>query len=153
MADHRAARDSQPPFTPARVARPMSARPFLAFLMFSGLIGAAAPAAHHGSADYHVDREVTVTGVVREWRWTNPHTWVLLDARGPNGEMHRWSGEGPPLTWAIERGWSASTLRAGEEASLVMYPGRTATRSGLVRRIQRANGEVLVVSRPWLDGR
>ena len=36
----------------------------------------ASVSAHHGSADYHVDREVTVAGVVKEWRWSNPHTWA-----------------------------------------------------------------------------
>jgi hypothetical protein len=113
---------------------------------------AVAPAAHHGSADYHVDREVTVRGVVREWRWTNPHTWVYLDVRAPDGAVQGWSGEGPPLTWAAQRGWSAASLRAGEEVSLAMYPGRRDAQSGLVKRIQRANGEVLLVSRPWLDG-
>ena len=114
---------------------------------------AAAPLAHHGSADYHVDREVTVTGVVGEWRWTNPHTWVHLDVRTRDGTVQRWRGEGPPLMWAAQRGWSASTLRPGEAVSLVMYPGRHDAQSGLVKRIQRANGEILLVSRPWLDGR
>jgi hypothetical protein len=128
-------------------------KPFLTVLLLAAAATAVAPDAHHGSADYHVDREVTVTGVVREWRWTNPHTWVFLDARAPGGTLQQWSGEGPPLPWAAQRGWSASTLRAGEEVSVVMYPGRREARSGLVKRIQRANGEILLVSRPWLDGR
>ena len=106
-------------------------------------------AAHHGSADYDTDREVVVSGVVKEWRWTNPHTWVFLTATGSAAEV--WDGEGPPLTWAAQRGWSAATLRAGESVSLVMYPSKRNARAGLVKRIRRANGDVLDVSRPWLD--
>jgi hypothetical protein len=123
----------------------------------------AVPSAHHGSADYDVNREVTVTGTVREWRWTQPHTWVMLSrpGDGAGGQAARngasvvevWSGEGPPLTWATQRGWSASTLRAGETVSLVMYPSKREARAGLVKRIRRVDGEVLEVSRPWLDGR
>ena len=110
-----------------------------------------AAAAHHGSADYHVDREVTVTGRVREWRWSNPHTWVYLTVRKPDGTVEEWNGEGPPLTWATQRGWSATTLARGEEVTLVLYPSRREGTAGLVKRIRRASGETLRVSRPWLD--
>ena len=50
------------------------------------LVAAAAVHAHHGSADYHVDREITVAGVVREWKWAQPHTWVYLDVKQPSGD-------------------------------------------------------------------
>jgi hypothetical protein len=112
-----------------------------------GVGALAAPAlAHHGSAEYHVDREVVVAGTVKEWRWSNPHTRILLTAT--DGRV--WDGEGPPLSWAQERGWSGATLRAGETVSLVMYPSRTEAHSGLVKRIERKGG-ALDVSRPWLE--
>src|SRR5687768_13561017 len=85
------------------------------------LLLSASLSAHHGSADYDVEREVTVTGTVQEWRWMQPHTWVMLSARSATNAVDVWSGEGPPLTWATQRGWSAVTLRPGETVSLVMY--------------------------------
>ena len=106
--------------------------------------------AHHGSADYDTSREITVTGTVKEWRWTQPHTWVYITVASTNGGVEVWDGEGPPLTWAEQRKWSATTLRAGDSVSIVMYPSRRQTRSGLVKSIRRAGGEVLSVSRPWL---
>ena len=42
------------------------------------LVAVAGLHAHHGSADYHVDRDVTVTGTIKEWKFSNPHTWVYL---------------------------------------------------------------------------
>ena len=116
------------------------------------LVATAGLRAHHGSADYHVDREVTVSGVVTEWKWTNPHTWVHLDVKRPGGN-EAWNGEGPPLQWAAARGWSAGTLNAGETVRLVMYPSRRDPRSGLIKRIERDGSETLLVSRPWLDAR
>ena len=80
--------------------------------------------AHHGSADYHVDREVTVTGTVTEWKFSNPHTWVYLTVTRPGGGVEAWNGEGPPLQWASSRGWSNATLKIGETVRLVMYPSR-----------------------------
>jgi hypothetical protein len=112
---------------------------------------AAATSAHHGSADYHVDREQVVRGVVAEWRWSSPHTWIVVTVTTPDGRQETWEGEGPPLTWASGRGWSSTTLRTGETVALVMYPSRRRAHAGLVKRIDRANGEVLHVSRPWLD--
>jgi hypothetical protein len=115
------------------------------------VLGASARA-HHGSADYHVDREISVTGEVREWRWANPHTWVFLTVVTEDGVTEAWDGEGPPLAWAAQRGWSADTLRAGERVTLVMYPSRRSARSGLVKRIERESGPSLPVERPWLSG-
>jgi hypothetical protein len=110
-----------------------------------------AASAHHGSADYHVDREQVVRGVVAEWRWSSPHTWITLTVTAANGRTETWNGEGPPLTWASGRGWSNTTLRAGEAVALVLYPSRRDPHAGLVKRVERANGDVLHVSRPWLD--
>jgi hypothetical protein len=109
--------------------------------------------AHHGSADYHVDREVTIEGTIREWRWSSPHTWVFLSVTRADGRTERWNGEGPPLQWAESRGWSSVTLKPGETVRLVMYPSRREAHAGLIKRVTRAGGDDLVVSRPWLDGR
>jgi hypothetical protein len=114
-------------------------------------VSASAAIAHHGSAAYHTDREVAVAGRVAEWRWTQPHTWVILTAPRPGGGEDRWELEGPPLSWAQQRNWSAETLRAGESVQVIVYPARSEPRGGLIKRIVRANGETLPVSRPWLD--
>src|SRR5688572_1356430 len=117
------------------------------------LVAVAGLHAHHGSADYHVDRDVTVTGTIKEWRFSNPHTWVYLTVTRPGGGVEEWNGEGPPLQWASARGWSSGTLKAGETVRLVMYPSRRDPRSGLIKRIERDGSEAMLVSRPWLEGR
>jgi hypothetical protein len=126
----------------------MTRAPALLFI----LAMAAAAEAHHGSADYDVGREVAVDGIVKEWRWSSPHTWVFLTVTRSPGSTEEWSGEGPPLQWAESRGWSKATLKPGDTVRLVMYPSRRGANAGLVKRIERAGGD-LVVSRPWLDGR
>jgi Family of unknown function (DUF6152) len=109
-------------------------------------------AAHHGSADYDVGREVTITGTVKEFRWSNPHVWVYVTAQS-SGSAQEWNGEGPPLQWASSRGWSATTLQRGQVVRLIMYPSRREPRAGLIKRIERDGSEPLVVSRPWLGER
>jgi hypothetical protein len=48
--------------------------------------------AHHGNAAYE-NKTVTVKGVVTEWKWTNPHTFLKFDAKNEKGEMVHWIGE------------------------------------------------------------
>ena len=115
------------------------------------LLASTSLSAHHGSAEYQVDREVIVAGTVNEWRFSNPHTWVFLTVKGPSGKIDEWSGEGPPLQWASSRSWSETTLKTGETVRLVMYPSRRDPRGGLIKRIERDGRDPLVVSRPWLN--
>lgn len=123
----------------------------LRLVVVAALLAGAPVRGHHGSSAYDVTREVTVSGTVAEWQWTNPHVRVVIDVPGENGRVDVWDCEGPPLTWASERGWSGSTLRRGEKIALVMYPPKQNVRAGLIKRIERQDGEVLIVSRPWLD--
>jgi hypothetical protein len=129
----------------------MHMRP-LALVFLGCVLATATTTAHHGSSDYHVDREISVSGTVASFRWINPHLRIVLTVDG-DGRRQALDCEGPPLTWAAARGWSATTLRDGEQVTLVMYPAKQEGRGGLVKRIVRANGDALAVSRPWLDER
>jgi hypothetical protein len=134
------------------IIRPTSFRHRFTVALAASMLSAAAAAAHHGSAAYHTDREVTVRGRVTAWQWTQPHTAVVLAVPRPDGGEDRWELEGPPLSWARQRDWSAGTLRQGEAIEVVAYPSRSDAHAGLIKRIVRANGDVLPVSRPWLWG-
>ena len=134
------------------IFRPAFFRRVVTVALLAAVLSGMTAAAHHGAAAYHTDRDVTVRGRVAAWRWTQPHTGVTLISARPGGGDDRWELEGPPLSWAQQRGWSADTLRQGEAVEVVVYPSRSDAHSGLVKRIVRANGEVLPVSRPWLPG-
>jgi hypothetical protein len=145
--------DMQPSSNAARAGIHRAAALSLALVaVFLALVAVAGLQAHHGSADYHTDREVVVSGTVKEFRWANPHVWVYLTV-SKGSAMEEWNGEGPPLTWAQARGWSSATLKPGVRVRLVMYPSRSDARGGLIRRIERDGADALVVSRPWLDSR
>jgi hypothetical protein len=65
----------------------------------------AAPAlAHHSGAMFEEKKEVTLSGVVKEFQFTNPHSWLLVDVKGPDGKV---------TTWGFEAEGPSSMTRAG----------------------------------------
>ena len=62
------------------------------------LAGTALPVmAHHSAAMFDDKKEVTLTGTVKEFQYTNPHSWLLVDVKGPDGKITIWGfeAEGP----------------------------------------------------------
>lgn len=55
---------------------------------------ATAASAHHSGAMFDRSKEVTLSGVVKDWQWTNPHTWLLLDVVNEKGLTVEWGLEG-----------------------------------------------------------
>ena len=60
--------------------------------------------AHHSGAMFEEKKEVTLTGVVKEFQFTNPHSWLLVEVKGPNGKV---------TTWGFEAEGPSSMMRAG----------------------------------------
>ena len=75
-------------------------------LLFTLVAGATAvPAmAHHSGAMFEPTKEVTLSGTVKEFQFTNPHSWLLVDVKGPDGKV---------TTWGFEAEGPSSMTRAG----------------------------------------
>ena len=89
------------------------------------MLFSSASMAHHSFAMFDIDNRITLTGVVREFQWTNPHVliWVYVEE----------DGEDEPVTWAIEmtsvgnmrrEGWNRETLLPGDNVELLVNPLR-----------------------------
>lgn len=92
-------------------------------LLAMGCFGAAY--AHH-SNDYHFDRnvDVTVTGIVNQFRFINPHSRLIIDALGDNGEAITWDCEMGGANGLQRRGWSDEIFRPGEEITIQGFASR-----------------------------
>ena len=60
--------------------------------------------AHHSGAMFEEKKEVTLSGVVKEFQFTNPHSWLLVDVKGQDGKV---------TTWGFEAEGPSSMTRAG----------------------------------------
>ena len=95
------------------------------------VLSAAAPAAqaHHSYAMFDRSKTVTLTGVIRQFQWTNPHSWIQLTVPGEAG-TDEWSVEmGSPFE-LLRVGWTATTVKAGEKVTIQIHPVKDGTKGG-----------------------
>ena len=56
-----------------------------------GVVVCAIPAAaHHSFAMFDASQKVTVAGTVKEFQWTNPHSFILMMVRNRDGQVEKW---------------------------------------------------------------
>lgn len=90
----------------------------IAFPLIAVLVlGAGTLAAHHSTAAFDMTRGVTITGTVTEFRWANPHSYILMTAPDEDGVTRDWVVEIEALNLLRRNGWSKDTLKAGDEIS------------------------------------
>jgi hypothetical protein len=99
--------------------------------------------AHHSNSAFEVEKIIEIRGTVKEWRWTNPHTWIILTADDGHGGKTEWSAEGRPPGVLGRAGWTRNTLKAGDTVSIHCSPAKDGSKVCLVARVTLADGTVL----------
>jgi hypothetical protein len=122
-------------------------------LFVVALAGVASVAsAHHGSAiSYDLSKQVTVTGVVTEWVWKNPHCFVLFDVTDEQGKVVAWGAETHPTTFLVRNEvkgvpvpMSATSIKPGDRVTVTLFPSRVGSPRGLLAKLVDADGKVLL---------
>jgi Family of unknown function (DUF6152) len=74
--------------------------------------------AHHGGAQYDTKHAVTVTGMVTDFRFTNPHVQIHFDVKDETGNVEKWVAETASPQRLFSIGWNAKTLKAGDKITV-----------------------------------
>ena len=123
-------------------------RPQLAALLASGVLAAtgATAMAHHSFAMFDQEHPIEVEGIVQEFRYTNPHTYLLLEVKGPDGGTAVWNLEGQAPSLLSRDGWSSRTLKPGDQLRLMVEPLRSGAPGGTwnVNKIKFMDGRPIV---------
>ena len=113
----------------------------LLVLLVVGVLASAPAFGHHSFSMFDLTRRVTVTGVVVEVQWTNPHVWVYVDVPRSGG---------PPVRWGIEYtsvnhltrvvGMTRTTIKPGETIEFQVNPYADGTPGGRFQIMKLPNG-------------
>jgi hypothetical protein len=115
--------------------------PALAFV-----VAAAVPAvAHHSFAAFDMANQKTITGAVKQVDWTNPHIWIWIDVANDNGGSDTYGFEGMSPNYLARRGWTRTTLRAGDTMTVSYRPMKDGKKGGMFIRGTTAAGKVLTM--------
>jgi hypothetical protein len=97
--------------------------------------------AHHSFAMFDMSKEVTVSGTVKQFQWTNPHAYIQVVSKNEAGQDVEWSMEmGAPM-YLYARGWRPSSLKAGMQINVTLNPLRNGRPGGVVRDVTTADGK------------
>jgi len=107
-----------------------------------GLAVAGQADAHHAFAMFDTSREVVLDGVVRDFQWTNPHTWIEIAVRDPAGKETDWAIEGASPNSLARFGWKRTSIRAGDHVEAVIHPAKNGTIGGSLVKAT-VNGQVV----------
>ena len=104
------------------------------------LAGAPAPAHHAFSAEFDIEKPLTLTGMLVKWEMINPHSWFHLDVEDDAGAVVTWMIEGGSPNELIRNGVTKNTLAIGTELTVEGYYAKDGTPKGVGRNFLLAGG-------------
>jgi hypothetical protein len=122
------------------------------------VVGASQAWSHHAfSAEFDATKPVKLRGVVTKMEWVNPHSWIHMDVRTPDGKTQSWMVEAGPPGALVRRGWSKTSIPAGIEILVEGYQAKDGTNKANGRDVTLPDGRRLFVGSSGtgapLDGR
>jgi hypothetical protein len=93
--------------------------------------GAGSALAHHSMAMFDQQNPVDIQGVVQDFRFVSPHTFIMLEVKGSDESIATWSLEGDSPSHLARDGWSSKSLKVGDQVKVKIAPLRSGAPGGL----------------------
>jgi hypothetical protein len=99
--------------------------------------------AHHSFAMFDMKKDVTMSGTVTEFRWTNPHSWMHLDVADKDGTKANWALEMTSPNNLVLSGWRRSSLKPGDKVTVTYHPLLNGKSGGSLVKVVLADNTTL----------
>ncbi len=98
----------------------------MAVLLGSAALAPVSAWSHHAfAAEFDINKPVRLQGVVTQMEWINPHSWIHLEVKNPDGTVSNWMIEGGSPNILLRRGFTKQSLEAGAEIIVEGYQAKT----------------------------
>jgi hypothetical protein len=129
----------------------------LAILLASaGVLLSAAPIwAHHAfAAEFDEKRPIKLQGRVTKWELINPHSWIHLDVKNPDGTVTQWMVEGGSPNSLFRYGFDKNSLPEGTEIQVEGYQSKDGANRAVGANLKFSDGRRLFMggSAPGANG-
>ena len=99
--------------------------------------------AHHSPSMFDGSKQLTLSGTVREFQWSNPHSYIQLVVKAADGTEQEWSLEMGANAYLYNLGWRPTTVKPGDVLTVKVDPLRNGSRGGLLVEAVTADGKTL----------
>ncbi len=100
--------------------------------------------AHHAEAAFDPGNLASVSGMVKDFLWANPHSLIYLEVTAASGQIDVNVFEGGSVKAMRRSGWSARSLKPGDKVTLEYHPRRDHKPGGMLVAATRSDGKKLV---------
>lgn len=99
--------------------------------------------AHHSTAMFDMERDVNLAGTVKDFQWTQPHTWIVFTVPNAAGGSDEYGIEGMSPSYLGRNGWDKHTLKPGDKVTLTIHPLKDGRKGGFDSSVTFPNGKVM----------
>jgi len=99
--------------------------------------------AHHSAAGIDQTKTVTQEGIVKTFKWANPHSWLEIEVQNSKGGTDIWNLEMNPPSYLVRAGWKSTTVKPGDKIKFSARPFKNGDPGGIFVNITLADGKVL----------
>jgi len=109
------------------------------------LVGRVAGAHHAFSAEFDAKRPVEFKGTLTRMEWTNPHVWLHLDVKMPDGTVENWAFEAGTPNNLFRRGFTKESMKPGLEVVVDGYHSKDGSHRANGRNLTFPDGRQLFI--------
>ncbi len=116
----------------------------LSLTLFSGLAQIQTAQAHHSTTMFDHSQSVTITGVIKEVQWTNPHVAIFISGSIKDEEPNVWLMEmTSPGNLTRVSNWTRNSAKVGDKVVVAFSPLRNGKKGGALKKMTLEGGRVL----------